>query len=195
MSIKVQRRKLDKSRAHFKEAVKHLPLGVSSNFRYWGDDETVFVDHGKGARLWDIDGNEYIDFQIGQGALQREDALTMGPHRQPPPLPQGDRAGGADGAVHQVGAAVARAERAGAGRGRRSRIVEDRLVLRGRLPQPGTDVLRDRRVRPLPTRGLCGAHGRHRIPLPFGEDGGEAALPHQAENAGAAGEAAQGLRL
>ena len=30
MSIKVQRRKLDKSRAHFKEAVQHLPLGVSS---------------------------------------------------------------------------------------------------------------------------------------------------------------------
>ncbi|HEY4163045.1 MAG TPA: aspartate aminotransferase family protein [Dongiaceae bacterium] len=67
MSIKVERRDLTKSRAHFKEALKHMPLGVSSNFRYWGDDETVFVKHGKGARLWDIDGNEYIDYRLGYG--------------------------------------------------------------------------------------------------------------------------------
>ena len=67
MSIKVQRRKLDKSRAHYKEAVQHLPLGVSSNFRFWGEDETVFVKHGKGARLWDLDGNEYIDYRLGYG--------------------------------------------------------------------------------------------------------------------------------
>lgn len=66
-SIKVQRRKLDKSRAHFKEAIKHLPLGVSSNFRYWGDDQTVYVKRGKGARLWDLDGNEYIDYRLGYG--------------------------------------------------------------------------------------------------------------------------------
>ena len=30
-TIKTERRKLDKSRAHFKEALKHMPLGVSSN--------------------------------------------------------------------------------------------------------------------------------------------------------------------
>ena len=66
-TIKTDRRKMDKSRAHFKEAVKHMPLGVSSNFRYWGDDNTVFVKKGKGARLWDIDGNEYIDYRLGYG--------------------------------------------------------------------------------------------------------------------------------
>ena len=66
-TIKTQRRNLTKSRAHYKEALKHMPLGVSSNFRYWGDDETVFVDHGKGARLWDIDGNEYVDYRLGYG--------------------------------------------------------------------------------------------------------------------------------
>jgi glutamate-1-semialdehyde 2,1-aminomutase len=66
-TIKTQRRNLTKSRAHYREALKHMPLGVSSNFRYWGDDETVFVDHGKGARLWDIDGNEYIDYRLGYG--------------------------------------------------------------------------------------------------------------------------------
>lgn len=66
-TIKTERRKLDKSRAHFNEALKHMPLGVSSNFRYWGDDNTIFVKKGKGARLWDIDGNEYIDYRLGYG--------------------------------------------------------------------------------------------------------------------------------
>lgn len=66
-TIKTDRRKMDKSRAHFQEALKHMPLGVSSNFRYWGDDNTVFVKKGKGARLWDIDGNEYIDYRLGYG--------------------------------------------------------------------------------------------------------------------------------
>ena len=66
-TIKTDRRKMDKSRAHFQEAIKHMPLGVSSNFRYWGDDNTVFVKKGKGARLWDLDGNEYIDYRLGYG--------------------------------------------------------------------------------------------------------------------------------
>ena len=46
-----------------------MPLGVSSNFRYWGDDKTIYVDHGKGARLTDIDGNEYIDYRLGYGPI------------------------------------------------------------------------------------------------------------------------------
>lgn len=66
-TIKTERRKMEKSRAHFQEALKHMPLGVSSNFRYWGDDNTIFVKNGKGARLWDIDGNEYIDYRLGYG--------------------------------------------------------------------------------------------------------------------------------
>jgi glutamate-1-semialdehyde 2,1-aminomutase len=65
--IKTERRKLTKSNAHYQEAVKHLPLGVSSNFRFWGEKETVFVKRGKGARLWDLDGNEYIDYRLGYG--------------------------------------------------------------------------------------------------------------------------------
>ena len=57
----------DKSAAHFEKALKRLPLGVTSNFRYWGGDNTIYVSHGKGARLWDIDGNEYIDYRLGFG--------------------------------------------------------------------------------------------------------------------------------
>ena len=46
-------RSLKKSNAHFRKALGKLPLGVASNFRYWGDDKTIYVQRGKGARIWD----------------------------------------------------------------------------------------------------------------------------------------------
>ena len=49
-------RSLQRSNAHFQKAVRRLPLGVSSNFRYWGEDRTIYIASGKGARLTDIDG-------------------------------------------------------------------------------------------------------------------------------------------
>ncbi|MGH8193713.1 MAG: aspartate aminotransferase family protein [Woeseiaceae bacterium] len=58
---------LEKSNKQFLKANKKLPLGVSSNFRYWGDDKTIYAQRGKGARLWDIDGNEYIDYRLAYG--------------------------------------------------------------------------------------------------------------------------------
>jgi glutamate-1-semialdehyde 2,1-aminomutase len=60
-------RTLEQSNEHFKRAVASLPLGVASNFRYWGEQGTIYVDRAKGARLWDIDGNEYIDYRLGYG--------------------------------------------------------------------------------------------------------------------------------
>jgi glutamate-1-semialdehyde 2,1-aminomutase len=60
-------RPLTRSNQHFQKAVKRLPLGVTSNFRYWGADQTIYVDHAKGGRLWDIDGNEYVDYRLGYG--------------------------------------------------------------------------------------------------------------------------------
>jgi glutamate-1-semialdehyde 2,1-aminomutase len=60
-------RNLTKSNAQFQRAMKRLPLGVSSTFRYWGDDRTVYVHHGKGGRTWDIDGNNYVDYRLGYG--------------------------------------------------------------------------------------------------------------------------------
>jgi glutamate-1-semialdehyde 2,1-aminomutase len=59
--------KLDKSTAHFQRAVKSMPLGVSSNFRFWGEGKTVYVKRGRGARLWDFDDNCYIDYRLGYG--------------------------------------------------------------------------------------------------------------------------------
>ena len=61
------RRSLLRSNAHFQKAVSRIPLGVASNFRYWGEDKTIYVDHARGGKIWDIDGNEYVDYRMGYG--------------------------------------------------------------------------------------------------------------------------------
>ncbi len=61
------RRSLARSNRHHLKALSKMPLGVSSNFRYWGEDKTLYVDHAKGGRIWDIDGNEYVDYRMGYG--------------------------------------------------------------------------------------------------------------------------------
>ena len=60
-------RNLTRSNEHLLKASTKLPLGVASNFRYWGDDKTIYVDHASGGRIWDIDGNEYVDYRMGYG--------------------------------------------------------------------------------------------------------------------------------
>ena len=60
-------RKLTKSNEQFKRASKRLPLGVASNFRYWGEDRTIYVKSGRGARITDIDDNNYVDYRLGYG--------------------------------------------------------------------------------------------------------------------------------
>lgn len=60
-------RDLRKSNAQFARAIKRLPLGVASSFRYWGEDRTIYVKRGKGGRIWDIDDNAYVDYRLGYG--------------------------------------------------------------------------------------------------------------------------------
>jgi len=60
-------RTLDKSRAQWKKANTKLPLGVASNFRYWGEEKTIYVKRGQGARIWDLDDNSYVDYRLGYG--------------------------------------------------------------------------------------------------------------------------------
>jgi glutamate-1-semialdehyde 2,1-aminomutase len=60
-------RNLTKSNAHWQKAVKRLPLGVASNFRFWGEDRTIYVKEGRGARITDLDGNRYVDYRLGYG--------------------------------------------------------------------------------------------------------------------------------
>lgn len=52
-----------------KRAMKVLPLGVNSNFRYWGDGVTPYLQKAKGGYLWDADGNKYIDYRMAFGPI------------------------------------------------------------------------------------------------------------------------------
>lgn len=48
----------------FARAQKRIPGGVNSPVRAFRNvnGEPFFVDRGRGARIWDVDGNEYIDY-------------------------------------------------------------------------------------------------------------------------------------
>jgi len=52
----------------YRRATRTLPGGTDSNFRAWGED-TVYIDRGKGGRIWDLDGNEYVDLRMGYGPV------------------------------------------------------------------------------------------------------------------------------
>ena len=56
------------TRAAYKQALKVMPLGVTSNFRYTGDN-TLVVKRGEGAYIWDMDGNRYIDYRLAYGPI------------------------------------------------------------------------------------------------------------------------------
>src|SRR5215212_1528124 len=58
----------ERQNAMYQRALKHLPGGTNSNFRAWGKD-TVYIDRGKGGRVWDADQNEYIDLRMGYGPV------------------------------------------------------------------------------------------------------------------------------
>jgi glutamate-1-semialdehyde 2,1-aminomutase len=51
------------------EAHRHMPQGVAENYRYWGDERTVFVESSKGCWLTDCDGRRYVDFRLGYGPI------------------------------------------------------------------------------------------------------------------------------
>ncbi len=52
----------------YRRATRVLPGGANSNFRAWGE-RTVYVDRGRGGRVWDLDGNEFIDLRMGYGPV------------------------------------------------------------------------------------------------------------------------------
>ncbi len=61
---------LRKSEAIYEEAKKILPAGASSNVRIHKHDPfPIIFDHGKGSRVWDVDGNEYVDYLLAYGPL------------------------------------------------------------------------------------------------------------------------------
>jgi len=62
----------DQSQKLFAESKKYLAGGVGSGTRSPGSGwipSPVFVQNGEGSHIWDIDGNEYIDYLVGGGPL------------------------------------------------------------------------------------------------------------------------------
>ncbi len=58
-----------KSRELSARARKVIPYGVNSNFRYWGEKESVVVKRAFGAHIWDVDDNRYVDYRLGFGPI------------------------------------------------------------------------------------------------------------------------------
>jgi glutamate-1-semialdehyde 2,1-aminomutase len=52
----------------YDRAVKSMPNGVPSSFQS-NEPWPVYIDRGEGSRVWDVDGNEYVDFHNGFGVM------------------------------------------------------------------------------------------------------------------------------
>jgi glutamate-1-semialdehyde 2,1-aminomutase len=57
-----------KSAETYKRALEVMPNGVPSSFQV-NDPWPVYIARGKGSRVWDVDGNEYVDFHNGFGVM------------------------------------------------------------------------------------------------------------------------------
>jgi glutamate-1-semialdehyde 2,1-aminomutase len=62
------RARTPKSAGLFERARQSLPLGVASSFQAY-DPYPLFMTDARGSRIWDADGNEYIDFDMAFGVL------------------------------------------------------------------------------------------------------------------------------
>ena len=56
------------SARRYEESVTIFPGGVTHDSRY-ATPFPLFMTHGEGPRKWDVDGNEYVDYVSGHGAL------------------------------------------------------------------------------------------------------------------------------
>ena len=52
----------------YEEAQRTFPSGVTHDIRYV-TPFPIFVERAQGSRKWDVDGNEYVDYVMGHGAL------------------------------------------------------------------------------------------------------------------------------
>ena len=56
------------SKRLYERGVKVMPGGVPSSFQE-NDPWPVYLERGDGARVWDVDGSEYVDFHNGFGVM------------------------------------------------------------------------------------------------------------------------------
>ena len=62
------RSRTPRSEAVYRRALGVMPLGVESNFRFF-DPYPFFIQRAAGTRMWDVDGNEYLDYAMCMGTL------------------------------------------------------------------------------------------------------------------------------
>lgn len=57
----------------FEEALKLIPWGTQTNAKrpipFFNETMPKFIERGKGCRLWDMEGKEYIDFRLSLGPV------------------------------------------------------------------------------------------------------------------------------
>jgi glutamate-1-semialdehyde 2,1-aminomutase len=58
-----------KSAELLERAKKSLAGGVASEFRKYNHPHAIFYAHADGSKIWDVDGNEYLDFTLSQGPM------------------------------------------------------------------------------------------------------------------------------
>jgi glutamate-1-semialdehyde aminotransferase len=84
----VEKLNITRSLELFEEAKKLVPggvLGARKPSDFIEGEYPIFLEHGKGCRLTDVDGNEYIDFLCGYGPIilgYREDEVDEAVMRQ-----------------------------------------------------------------------------------------------------------------
>ena len=57
------------SNAMLKRAHNNMPLGVADSYRYWGEENTVFLSSMKGCTITDCDEQTFIDFRLAYGPI------------------------------------------------------------------------------------------------------------------------------
>ena len=63
--------KLDKSNELYNRSLKHLVGGVNSPVRAFKSvgGNPLFISHAKDSHIYDVDGNEYIDYVLSYGPM------------------------------------------------------------------------------------------------------------------------------
>src|SRR3954447_22010461 len=56
------------SQRYYERALAVMPRGVPSSFQA-ADPRPIYLSHGEGSKVWDVDGNEYVDFHNGFGVM------------------------------------------------------------------------------------------------------------------------------
>ena len=69
----MSKHQVDQSWALYDEAIEHIPMGSQTHSKAPREAlrgiEPCYLVKGKGCRVWDLDGNEYIDFRNGLGPI------------------------------------------------------------------------------------------------------------------------------